>query len=818
MNPLVELQKLGQSIWYDNIRRGLLVSGELKKLIDDGEICGVTSNPSIFEKAIAGSSDYDDALHALVDAGKRAPVILDALAIEDIRATADLLRPVYDRSNGGDGYASIEVSPLLANDTATTVSEARRIWKEIDRPNLMVKIPATPAGVPAITQAIADGLNINVTLIFSLRRYEEVTDAYLTGLEKRAAAGKPIDRIASVASFFVSRVDSLIDPRLEALVREEGPTAGKAASVLGKAAIANAKLAYAKFEEIFNSPRSAALKAKGARVQRPLWASTSTKNPAYPDVFYVEALIGPDTVDTVPPATINAYRDHGKPRPTLREGLDAAHAQLKTLAELGINMDAVTQKLEDDGVAAFSKSFESLIAVIEAKREKLLAGHVEGASASLPKGWQARIVKRLKKLDGENFAARLWAKDPTLWTDDKTHHAEIRERLGWLTVPEMMESRANELVDFADEARHAGFTHAALLGMGGSSLCPEVLRESFGVAHGYLDLAILDSTDPAQVRAVEARSDPARTLYIVASKSGSTTEPNMFFAYFWDKVRAIKGEQAGENFIAITDPGTRMERVAREHHFRRVFLNPPDIGGRYSALSFFGLVPAALIGVNVAKLLDHAERMVENSAVGVAAHDSGGLWLGAIMGEAALAGRDKVTLICSKDLRTFGYWVEQLIAESTGKSGKGIVPVEGEPVGTPDQYDVDRLFVYLRLTNELDAEVKALADAGHPVVTLELDDLYDMGGEFFRWEVATAVAGSILRIDAFDQPNVQESKDNTVRLLGEYQKRGTRQAAVPMGDAAWQSGATAIYAKGAPAKLKSAKTLAAALTAHLSQI
>ncbi len=770
-NPLVELQRLGQSPWHDNISRGLLTSGKLKKMVAAGDITGLTSNPTIFEQAISQGDDYDAGVLALARKGKDADAIFDTLAIEDIRAAADVFAPIYKRTAGADGYVSIEVAPKFATDTEATVKEAHRLWKTVARPNLMVKIPATAEGVPAIERCIADGLNINVTLIFSLERYDQVMEAYIGGLEKRAAAKKPIDRIASVASFFVSRVDTAVDKQLEGKIKETGPDQqAQLKQLVGKAAIANAKLAYAAFRKKFGTERFAALQAKGAKFQRPLWASTSTKNPAYPDTYYVEALIGPDTVDTMPPATIVAYKDHGKPAIRLEDGVDDAAAVLQRIEDAGISMDAVTQKLEDDGVASFAKSFESLIAVVSASREALLLSDLTMAKL----GPAERAVKAtLAKMDEVKFAERLWKQDPTLWKpDDAAHQAEIKIRMGWLDVADLMLTKVGELTAFADEVRKAGFTRAVLCGMGGSSLAPEVLRRTFGVAKGYVDVQVLDSTDPAAVAALERWSDPAKTLYIVSSKSGGTTEPNVFFQYFYGKVRAVHGDKAGEHFIAITDPGTKMEQRAREHGFRRIFLARAEIGGRYSALSHFGLVPAALMGIDVAKLLQRAKRMMTACHPSVPAFQNPGLYLGAVIGTLAKAGRDKLTFVVDKRLDTFGYWTEQLIAESTGKEGTGIVPIEGEPVGKPAAYGKDRLFAYVRLDGEKERGVQALMRAGHPVIATRLKDAYDVGAEFMRWEIATAAAGWVLGIDPFDQPNVQESKDNTVRLLKAYDEQG----------------------------------------------
>jgi transaldolase len=398
-NPLIRLQQLGQSPWHDNIRRQLLTSGSLKRMIDDGDITGLTSNPTIFDQAIGGSTDYDADLHRLAREGKSAAEIFDALAIDDIKNAADVLAPVFERTGGADGFVSIEVSPKLANETQATIREARRLWSSVNRPNLMVKIPATAAGVPAIEQSIADGLNINVTLIFSLKRYEEVMDAYLRGLIRRLESGQKIDHISSVASFFVSRVDTRVDKLLEEKIAAGAERKDLLASLKGKAAIANAKLAYADFRKKFSTEAYAGLKNHGARLQRPLWASTSTKNPAYPDTYYVEALVGPDSVDTMPPATIAAYKDRGNPEVRIDKNLDEARRVMDKLAEAEIHMDEVTKKLEIDGVASFAKSFDSLIVTVEKRRQETL-GAVEPKAAK-------RVAKPRRKPPRKKAARRI---------------------------------------------------------------------------------------------------------------------------------------------------------------------------------------------------------------------------------------------------------------------------------------------------------------------------------------------------------------------------------------------------------------------------
>ncbi len=371
-DTLRALREAGQSVWLDYIHRGILRSGELRRLMEEDGIAGVTSNPTIFERAISGSTDYDEALEALVKAGKSTDEIYDALIVEDIRGACDVLRPVFDATGGADGYVSVEVSPLLAYDAAGTVREVRRWGALIARPNVMVKIPATPEGIPAIEEMIAEGRNINITLIFSLAMYRRVIEAYLRGLERRASAGQPVRRIASVASFFVSRIDSEADRRLASRIAADPAAAEPARSLLGRAAIANAKLAYAQFREIFATPRFQALAARGARLQRPLWASTSTKNPAYPDLLYVEALIGPDTVDTMPPHTLAAFREHGTVSPrAVMEDVDGARGVFARLAELGISIDEITQTVLDAGVKLFADSFRDLRKTIESRRAAL---------------------------------------------------------------------------------------------------------------------------------------------------------------------------------------------------------------------------------------------------------------------------------------------------------------------------------------------------------------------------------------------------------------------------------------------------------------
>jgi transaldolase / glucose-6-phosphate isomerase len=769
-NPLAQLPKAGQSVWFDQMERKLVSSGKLAQMIEEDDLRGLTSNPTIFEKAIGGSEDYDAQLRMLATQGKSRDEIYDELVIEDISNAADVFAPVFEKTNGDDGYVSLEVSPLLASDTARTSSEAKRLFTRLGRPNVMIKIPATAEGIPAIERTIATGINVNVTLIFSNEVYAQVIEAYLRGLETRAAQGLPIGHIASVASFFVSRIDAQADKQLDAKIKDDPSLA----DLKGKVAIANAKMAYALFREVFTSERFMKLRDKGARVQRPLWASTGTKNPQYSDVLYVESLIGADTVNTVPPATYDAFKDHGKVEPTLEENLDEARRVLDTFEAKGFSLSAITTKLTAEGVKSFNESFEQLMMTIEARRDLAVRALPDRVSFH-----NIRIDDTIARLDKDKAVSRIWAKDATLWKNDDAHKKIIANALGWLHVVEAMQRNAKELVEMTDSLR-GGFDHVVVLGMGGSSLCSEVVRRLFGKRDGYPELLVLDSTVPEAVSMLESQINVAKTLFIVASKSGTTTEPLMFHRYFYDRVKAVKGEKAGQNFVAVTDPDTQLVKDAQRDGFAQIFVNPADIGGRYSALSFFGLVPMALTGVDVVELLTRAWHTTHVASIPNVKANIPAM-LGAAIGALATQGRDKLTLITPRPLDKLGLWVEQLIAESTGKEGKGIVPIAGEPQLDVASYGNDRVFVAVRLrshretagSDETTDRLRELTAAGHPVIDIVLDDALDLGETFFLWEFATAIAGAVLGVDSFDQPNVQESKDNTKRLLAEFTDKGT---------------------------------------------
>ena len=821
VNPLKDLLKYGQSVWLDYIRRNLITSGELKRLIEEDGLRGMTSNPSIFEKAIAGSTDYTDFLNSLksrsdLDAKAR----YELLAIRDIQDATDLMRPVYDSAQRKDGFVSLEVSPYLARETDATIQEARRLWKAVGRENVMIKVPGTAEGLPAIKQLISEGINVNVTLLFAQPVYEQVADAYIAGLEQLASSGGDLSRVASVASFFISRIDTLVDSIVGEKLKNTSDPAQQALlkSVLGKVAIANGRLTYQRYLAIFSGPRWEALARKGAQTQRVLWASTSTKNPNYRDVLYVEELIGKDTVNTIPPATFDAFRDHGKLRNSLTEDIAAAKATMDTLPKVGISMREVTDKLTNDGVKLFADAFDQLLAAVEKSSKSAITPRVSRQTYTLPLQLSASVRTAIDDWRANGKVRRLWQRDAVLWTG-----TDEANWLGWLGIADDEIAHNDNLRKVAEDAKSGGFAHILLLGMGGSSLCPEVLRLTYGKIAGFPELHVLDSTDPAQIKSFESKIDLSKTLFIVSSKSGSTLEPNIFKQYFFECVKQTLGaDKAGSRFIAITDPGSKMQQVAEGDKFRHIFFGLPSIGGRYSALSNFGMVPAAVMGLDTKKFLDRTDEMVQACASCVPVEENPGVVLGLILGTAARVGRDKVTIITSPGISDLGAWLEQLLAESTGKQGKGIIPVDRETIGATEVYGTDRVFAYLRLESapdaDQDAKVAILEKAGHPVVRISLADTYDLGQEFFRWEIATAVAGSVIGINAFNQPDVEASKIATRNLTSEYEKTGTLPAEKPVLEDKGVKLFTDEKNAGALAKAAASNSLIGYLKAHLGRL
>ena len=703
MNALQQLAQAGQSVWLDFIQREIITSGELKRMVTQDGLRGVTSNPAIFEKAVASGTEYTDFLNKLNQEQLLTPKDLyEALAIRDVQDAADIFTDTYQRTNKQDGYVSLEVSPHLALDATGTLSEAKRLWARVDRPNVMIKVPGTHACIPVIEQLIAEGINVNVTLLFAQELYAQAAEAFMKGLEKRLSRDLDVDSIASVASFFVSRIDSLVDPM--------------APQLAGQIAIANAKITYEFHKKLYASPRWKKLAKAGAQAQRLLWASTSTKNPAYRDVLYVEELIGPHTVNTIPPTTYQAFLDHGQVENTLEANLEKAHKDMQDLKSAGIDFQQITDKLLSDGIKLFSEPFDKMLAAIASKHPT-------------------------QKVSISN-----------LWEEQKNNIW-----LGWLDV---VTKNITQIPPNSPWTKGGKITGILLLGMGGSSLAPDILNRTFGPQKNHPPFYVLDSTDPDQIADTEAKLDMNSTLFIISSKSGTTLEPSIFADYFLAK------SKNPQHFIAITDPGSLLEKNAYNRKFAAVYPGVKSIGGRYSALSNFGLIPAQLMDLDLPTLLTHAKEM-RLLCQNLDPLENPGARLGVSLGKLAQTGKDKVTLIASKPLEPLGDWIEQLLAESTGKQGKGLIPIVGEPVGKPEVYGSDRVFVYLCLSGDTSQEkaVEQLERAGYPVIRIEVPDLIHIGAEFYRWEIAIALAGQVLGINPFDQPDVEAAKVEARKLM-----------------------------------------------------
>jgi transaldolase/glucose-6-phosphate isomerase len=800
MNRLKQLEQLGQSVWLDFLSREMIRKGGTTEAIEKDGIGGQTSNPSIFQKSLAEGTAYDDDIKRYVAESLDVGTIFRNLSIKDIQDSADAFRPVYDRTKGADGFISIEVSPYIAHDTAPTIEGAKALWRDIHRPNLMVKVPGTKEGAPAIRDLTAAGININVTLLFALDAYQAVADAYIEGLEKRPASDD-LSKISSVASFFLSRIDTMADDLINKKLQEDPKANAALADLRGKTAIASARIAYQMYKKTFSGARWEKLAKRGARPQRLLWASTGTKNKEYSDTLYVDTLIGPMTVNTMPPETMDAFRDHGNPKAdTIEQDVDGAYKTLEALKKGGISLTKITDDLVVDGVAKFAEAADKLYGALAEKRAKILGGALPHVKESFGEA-QKDIDKEIAASNARGDTRKVWDKDKSAWTS-----ADEDKWLGWIDVVEREAKDVANLQAFASEVEKAKTTDIVLLGMGGSSLGAEVLRETFGHRSGWPNLHVLDSTDPEQIAAVRKAINIESTRFIVSSKSGSTLEPNILFDYFF----AETGKN-GKQFIAITDAGSSMEKNAKEHGFGHIFYGEKDIGGRYSVLSKFGLVPAAAMGLDVERLIKETQKFEHSSGKLVPASANPGARLGIALGVLANKyKRDKVTILASNALSTVGTWLEQLIAESTGKQGKGLIPVDREPVGAPSSYGADRVFINLRVAGDEDHTdaIGALEAAGHPTVRITVEDSYQIGQIFYLCEMAIAFAGMVLKINPFDQPDVEAAKVAARKLTDAYEKTGKLDEGTPF----WNSDSIAAYGEG------HGKSLGEILKNHLAQL
>ncbi|WP_338329591.1 bifunctional transaldolase/phosoglucose isomerase [Commensalibacter sp. Nvir] len=815
-NPLIQLEKYGQSPWLDFIQRSFTQKGGLKKLVDEDGLKGVTSNPSIFEKAMGHGTDYDEQFKQLAaDDITDVATLYETMAIDDIKAACKVLFPVWEKTKGIDGYVSLEVSPYIAMDGQKTIEEAKRLWNKVAEKNLMIKIPATEPCIPAIQSAIVEGINVNVTLLFALDTYKNVLEAYIVGLENRLAQGQKIDHIASVASFFVSRIDTEIDKKIDERVANGDTERAALKAVRGQVALANAKLAYQHYLKIINSERWKKLAAAGAKPQRLLWASTGCKDKTFPDTLYIDNLIGENTVNTIPPATLDAFRDHGTAARTLDQKVEEAKKTISEAERLRLDLAGTTKKLLEEGVVAFAEAFDQLLGSVAAKQIALQGDELLHMNAALTFEHEEWVNKGLENWRKKGYVRKIWAKDSSVWTGE-----DESKWLGWLDIVDEQINNLSQLEAFQKEVKAKGFTDILLLGMGGSSLGPEVLGEVFGHQAGYPHLHVLDSTDPQQIYTFQQKVDLKKTLFVVSSKSGSTLEPNILKAYFFNEARKVLGDKVGQHFVAVTDPGSHMEDVAKRDGFWKIFYGKKDIGGRYSVLSNFGIVPAAAAGLPLKEFLYSAQRMEKMCSAGAPPAQNPGVQLGAIWGTSvANLKRDKFTIVASKAIISLGSWLEQLLAESTGKQGTGIIPIDEETLSAPELYGNDRLFIHLKLGNQDDRQqekaLQSLQSAGHPVVTLNLHNKAQLAQVFFQTEFATAVAGAFIGINPFDQPDVEASKIETKKITNAYNEHGS----LPVIDSVFEDNNFAVYAgKAEQSSLKSVQSLLDVLKTLFSKI
>ncbi|MCA9968935.1 MAG: bifunctional transaldolase/phosoglucose isomerase [Anaerolineales bacterium] len=760
MTAIQSITQQGQSVWFNYLRRAFLESGELGNLIEAG-ISGITSTPGLFAHAITHSADYDEVLTRLLRQGKPIQEIYEALVTDDMQRAADCLKPVHEATDGLDGYVSVELNPALANDAVATVAAARHLLRVVDRGNVMVEVPATPAGIAALRQLTADGISVNLTHLFSLAVYKQAIAAYVAGLEEFFATHS-VWRMApsSVASLSLSRIDRIVDARLVRL--------GKA-RLQGKTAVSLAKIAYTHATLLFQGDRWHALSRHGARPLRLKWTRTTPRDFAYADTHYVEALIGSHTITTLSPATLNAFRDHGVAAPTLTQDLAAAREHLDTLERLGIDLEAIAARLQQESLADFRDQFQTLVRSVSAKRDQLQAGW-QPLTADLG-SHQPHAAAAIDRLCRAQTTCRLWAHDAALWPG-----AEAPDRLGWLHIAEAMQENVPRLHAFAQELREGGITDVVLLGAHTAVSPAHVLQALLG--SGALPrLHLLSSTAPQTIHALTARLNPPQTLFVVSSKRGETAETLALFRYFYNVVLAAVGpRQAGRHFVAITDPATPLHTLADSYRFRRVFLDDPRLDEHQAPLSYVGLLPAALLGLDLPRLLDNALAMVCNAS-SCNCPDTGnnvGAQLGAMLAALAADGRDKLTLLASPTLAPFAAWAAQLVAATLGKQGRGLVPVHGEPPLPPDRYGPDRCFVHLRLPNEPahDAHAAALRAAGFPVITLQWQTPFDVGGHFFVWQLATAVAAHLLDVNPFALPDLHAAGQRAQALLATFKQHG----------------------------------------------
>ena len=756
MDLINNLTKINQSLWLDHISRDILLSNKLNELVKNYQILGLTSNPTIFEEALTNSNVYDESIKILYSRNtKDLTQIAYSLMIEDIQRACDIFKEIYEKSNKDDGYVSIEIAPNI-KEKEKIITEAENLWKQIGRENLMIKIPSDKDGIEAMYELIKKGINVNMTLIFSPHIYRKVAEKYIEAIKWRYENNLDTN-VFSVASFFVSRIDTYIDKKLDEIAITNPKEKEKILSLKGKTAISIALLTYSIYKELLQEFRDFA--NKGFKMQKLLWASTSTKNPSYKDTLYADELCLNNTINTLPLKTLFSFFNHGNINlENIEERIKKANQHIENIKSLNISLEKMYNELFIDGMKKFNQSYENLLKKIEEKLTKITK------SKTVASIYNCDIESYKDELINIKFIENLFKKNPKLWKKEKEHIEIIKNSLGWVDVPFYMKNKIKEINEFRDEIINDGFKFCVILGMGGSSLACEVIRSLFE-KKSQIKTFVLDTTNPDWIGDVYKAIDIRKTLFIFASKSGSTVEPNSQFKFFYNNLKK-KVKNPSANFIAITDKNTPLEELAKKYKFRKIFINPQDIGGRFSSLSYFGILPSSLMGVDIERFLDTAIETIEKIKK---ENENCASMLGCFLSANYLNGKDKLTLILPKGFERFGLWIEQLIAESTGKEGKGIVPVIENEIKTPDKYMQDRMFVSIEYRGFLlpknEEKINFLITNKNPVFKIYIDDIYDLARLFYIWEIATAIAGYFMKVNPFDQPDVVRTKEITKKIL-----------------------------------------------------
>jgi len=782
-------------VWLRRADCSMLESGQLASWIAEGRLAGIASLAFDRDHPAGLSPSCVRDVRPLAQAGRPAAEILERLVVARVRSIADLLLPRYDRTSGAAGYISFELRPLPTGPAGLLLDAARRVWALVNRPNVLLQIPASAEAGLITEAAAADGLNLHIGAVGSLERFAEIADAYVRGLELRRARGQSIDHLASLVTLDVEDVDAAVQLQLDELTRHDPGAASRAAALAGRAGRALGRLAVAQARAVRSSAEFRRLVEHGARPQLPLLGGLSVDpspaplSPGAPDSAggYLVALEA---------EALGALADGNRVEVLPESDLAAPRAVLDGLESLGVSWSSVAETIELAALRASARTHQGLLRAAE----RMAVRAQRELGSLLPAARETRT-----RLEAGEVVRRIWERDPSLWAAGGPGVGEVRSRLDWLTLPDEMPASIESFAALASEARRDGLTGAVLLGMGGSSLASDVMSRVLAGVSPAMNLTVLDSVDPEAVVRVTRRNPCRKTLFLVASKSGTTTEPLALFEHFWRRTVEKVGDRAGGHFIALTDPGTPLEKMALERRFRAVISTSPGVGGRYSALSGFGLLPAALMGIHLGELLHGGAQMMRACGPGAPGYENPGLHLGGLLAAATLAGRDKVTLLADAALVPFGDWAEQLLAESSGKEGKGIIPIVGEPPGAARLYGSDRLLVYVRSDGSLDGRAAGWVKAGIPVITLETSgDAAGLGAEFYRWEFATAVACHCLGVNAFDQPDVQRAKARTQDLLKTFARSGS----IPEGQPLWNAPGLAVQG-GPPIKeLADVETLA----------